>query len=99
MVTIFGKKTTGINGSDDPGKIALLFTAPDPGEKPNIQVDFLCAISSDPNGATLGVIIENTGIEPLRIIKIQLPHVDHDPGTEGIQEVVLKFKQRLAPGD
>ncbi len=99
IVTIFGKIPNSINDPDNPGSMAVLFAAPDLGESPNLQVDFLSAISSDPDGTTLGVIIENTGLDPLKITKIQIPKVDTDPGTEGTQEVVIKIKQNLAPGD
>ncbi len=98
-VTFFGKIPNSINDPDNPGSMAVLFVPPDPDKSPNIQIDFLSAISSDPDGATLGVIIENTGLDSLKLLKIQLPKVDADPGTEGTQEVVIKIKQNIAPGE
>jgi len=99
LVTLFGKKTSGIVDPDDPYKLAVLFMPPDPGESPKLQVDFLSAVTCDPDGTTLGVIFENTGLEPWRIVKIVLPKIDQDLSTDGNQQLILKPKKTLAPGE
>ena len=100
VVTFFGKKTNGINTPDNPGKFAVLFIPPDPGESPNLQVDLLSSVSCDRDGTTLGVIFENTGLDPWRIIKIVIPKIDVDPSTEGRQQLIIKsVKKILAPGE
>jgi len=100
VVTFFGNKLNGINTPDNPGKFAVLFIPPDPGESPNLQVDLLSSVSCDRDGTTLGVIFENTGLDPWRIIKIVIPKIDVDPSTEGRQQLIIKsVKKTLAPGE
>ena len=101
VVTLYGKRTNGepIGDPDNPGYIAVIFPAPEPGESPNKQADFLSAISSDPDGATLGVIMENTGLVKLYFKKVMLPKTDYDPNTEGLQYPIFKVNKYIAPGE